>query len=354
MDFGKVFACGWHPSSLPGAGFFRDGRREFFGHSCRRRSRRFRFRLYRISNDAYAPVYNPAGLGFLSGTQIAAQHLSYLESIDYEFLSFVHPVGNGKAFGVSAQYMGTGAIAGTDTTGNPDGSYSDHYGAYSAVYGQKITDKLSLGLTGKWINAQLANVSANAYAADIGSLYQATEKLKLALTATNLGTKLTFTGQDDTLPEAVHLAAAYQPDKHWNLAAEGVYSETGLVSGRVGLEWSPLPMINIRTGYRTDTIQDASAIAGLTVGLGLKIYGQEFAYAWLPYGDLGDAQYFSLLIRFGQDKDEKTNLIQSQTIKTHRSANAIQPDDPDYQPLMQLLSDEREPIAESPVKEELR
>src|SRR5471030_2939425 len=63
-----------------------------------------------LAQDAYAPIYNPAGLGFLPATQIAAQHLSYLESIDYEFLSFVHPLAEGKAFGLSAQYLGSGEI----------------------------------------------------------------------------------------------------------------------------------------------------------------------------------------------------------------------------------------------------
>ena len=60
---------------------------------------------------------------------------------------------------------------------------------------KKVTDKLSLGLTGKWINAKLADVSANAYAADLGSFYKATDHIRLAITVTNLGNKLTFTSQ---------------------------------------------------------------------------------------------------------------------------------------------------------------
>jgi hypothetical protein len=303
-----------------------------------------------LANDAYAPIYNPAGLGFLNGTQVAAQHLSYLESINYEFLSFVKPVAQGKALGVSAQYLGTGDINATGPNNAESlGTYSSHYGAYSLVYGQKVTDKLSLGLTGKWINAQLADVSANAYAADIGSFYKATDHLNLALTATNLGTKLTFTNQDDTLPEAVHLGIAYQQEKHWNLVAEGIYNRTGLMSGHFGMEWSPLEMISVRAGYKTDTTQGLSAIAGVTAGLGLKLWGQEFAYAWLPYGDLGDTQYFSLLMRFGKEAEEKRNLIQYQTIKAHRSAkqngSGNGPEDSDNQQLMQLLDENKEPVA---------
>ena len=156
------------------------------------------------------------------------------------------------------------------------GTYLDHYAAYSVAYGQKLTEKLSMGLTGKVINAQLADISANAYAGDIGAMYQATDRLKLALTADNFGSKLTFIDQADKLPQGVHFAAAYQSKNHWNLTGEGVYNATGLVSGRTGVEWVPTEMIHLRAGYRTDTTKELNAMAGLSAGLGLDVWGQEF------------------------------------------------------------------------------
>src|SRR5205807_3632641 len=45
-----------------------------------------------LAADAYAPTYNPGGLGFLPSTQLSGQHLSYLDSNHYEYLSFVHPL----------------------------------------------------------------------------------------------------------------------------------------------------------------------------------------------------------------------------------------------------------------------
>src|SRR5437899_12845784 len=46
-----------------------------------------------LAHDAYAPIYNPAGLGFLTAPELSAQHLSYLDSINYEFGSSVIPLG---------------------------------------------------------------------------------------------------------------------------------------------------------------------------------------------------------------------------------------------------------------------
>src|SRR4051812_11991930 len=43
------------------------------------------------ATDAYAPLWNPAGLGRIRATQLAAQHLSYLDSINYESISAAWP-----------------------------------------------------------------------------------------------------------------------------------------------------------------------------------------------------------------------------------------------------------------------
>jgi hypothetical protein len=45
-----------------------------------------------LATDAYAPIYNPAGLGSVFAPQLAAQHLSYIESVSHEFGSFVYPL----------------------------------------------------------------------------------------------------------------------------------------------------------------------------------------------------------------------------------------------------------------------
>lgn len=298
-----------------------------------------------LATDAYAPVWNPAGLGFMPDTEVAAQHLSYLQSIYYEFASFAHPVGDGKAFGLSAQYLGSGDIQGTGPNDEPIGAYSNRFASYNLAYGQRLGSSLAFGMTGKWINEKLADVSANAYAADLGLLYKATERLQGALTVTNVGSSLKFVDQADPLPMAVHLGAAGQPWPFLKLAGEGVYSRSGLLSGRAGAEWSPLEMIGIRAGYKTDTTKGLSPLAGLTVGLGLRIWGQEFAYAWLPYGDLGDTQYISMLLRFGAPEEARRNLIQYQSIKRHRTVEQ-KTTEPEYEQLMQLLStDESERIA---------
>jgi len=309
------------------------------------------------ANNAYAPVYNPAGLGFTPSTQLAGQYLPYLDSINFEYLSFVHPLQPGKALGASVQYLGSGDISQTNDSGQQTGQFSTSYAAYTLAYGQKLSDNISLGIAGKWINAKISNVGASAYAGDAGVMIRATDKLTLAGAMTNEGTKLTFINDGGSLPLAGRLGTAYDVTPHLRLAADGIYQAYGQASGHFGAEWRPTAFVALRAGYQTETTTELGPMAGVTAGIGLTLWGQEFAYAWLPMGDLGATQYFSMVIKFGEQAQERRNLIQYNTIHSTRSARSgqsgsgddtIKENDPEYQQLMQLLSDsDRELYAHS-------
>jgi len=305
-----------------------------------------------LATDAYAPIWNPAGLGFVNSPQLAAQHLSYLESVNYEQASYAQPLGHGRSLGASLQYLGTGDIPGTDPSGAPAGNFSSHFVASSLAYGQKLTDRVAFGLTGKWINAKISDVSASAYAFDLGTLYHPRDPLTLAATLTNVGNKLQFLNQGDSLPMTVHVGAAYRVWKPWLVSVEGVMPVHEPASGRAGIEWSPMEMVSLRAGYRSDSLKDLSPLAGFSTGVGLRVWGQEFSYAWVPYGDLGDTQYFSLLLKFGGAAEERRNLIQYHSIKQHRTARSGSSDEneyePDYEQLMQLFDEKNENVVISP------
>jgi hypothetical protein len=238
-------------------------------------------------------------------SELAAQQLSYLNSINYEYAGFVHPLTPGHSLGVSVQYLGSGNIAGTDVSGNSIGNFSSYYASYNLSYGQVITDKLSLGVTGKVISASLGSVGASAYAFDVGSMYKVNKRLTLAGVLTNVGTKLTFLDQQDSLPMSFHMGASYEIDPHFTALAEWVYEQTGVNVGRTGLEWRLCDAVALRAGYRSDTSQGLSSLSGFTMGIGLKVMGQEFSYAWVPMGALGNTQYFSVMIRFGGKNQPK-------------------------------------------------
>jgi len=281
-----------------------------------------------LATNAYAPTSNPGGLGFLKGPELAAQHLSYIQSVRYEHFGLVTPLGHDpsthRGLGISIQDLGTGDIARTDVTNGVPvtglGNFSSRWSAFNLSYGQTATDRLSLGVTGKMIHATIDDVSADAYAMDVGSLYKWNENLSLAATITNVGTKLKFLEEGDNLPMAAHAGLAYRWTPQWLISMEGVYPRTGMGSFHIGGQWQPAQVFSIRVGYKTDTVNGLNALAGLTTGFGLHVWGQELAYAWTPYGELGSAQYFSLLVHFGTTSDNRRNLIQIPHAKEPRVA----------------------------------
>ena len=261
-----------------------------------------------LATDAYAPTWNPAGLGFVDSCQVATQYLSYVESMNDEYASVVYPLRPGKTFGASLQYLGTGDIPETQVGGASSGNFSSHYAAYALAYGQAWTDRLSFGLAGKLINAQISDVSANAYVVDLGSLYQYRRNLSFAATLTNLGTALNFLSEGDSLPLAFHLAAAYIPSPPWTTTVEGVLPQAGSPSIRLGGEWRPLDTVSLRMGFRTDNLQDLSPLAGFSMGVGIHLWGQNLDYAWVPLGSLGNTQYISLVFSFGPRAGNAENV----------------------------------------------
>ena len=257
-----------------------------------------------LASDAYAPTFNPGGLGFLQSPQVSAMHLLYVQDTSTEYLSYVQPITSGHAIGFAAQYFRPGTITATDTAGNTIGDFGGYYGAYSLAYGQKLTDWASLGATGKWISAKIDNVTASAFAADVGALFQCTPNWRISAVASNYGGKLTFLQQSDPLPSLWRVGTAYRPLQSLTLVLEGTHRQSGLNSAAGGIEWSNAQGYSIRGGYDTEHTQGLSALSGMTLGLGLNLWGQELAYAWSPLSDLGSAHYFSLVFRFGEEHKE--------------------------------------------------
>jgi len=263
------------------------------------------------ATDAYAPVWNPAGLSFLDGIRVSGTELSYLQGVNYEYFGLAIPLGappepekSGpppprSGLGVSVQYLGSGSIAGYDVNGLSTGNFSTTFAAYSFAFAQPVSNDWSLGVTGKYITESISNTSGNALAIDLGTLYKVTDRLAIAGVLANVGSSVKLVDQSDPLPFEGRFGIAYQANSRLNISTETVYRESNPVGLRAGLEWVEQKIFIVRVGGDTSHTNGLSALSALTVGAGIRLAGQEFSYAWVPYGDLGNTNYFSLDLRFG-------------------------------------------------------
>ena len=75
------------------------------------------------ADDAYASYYNPAGLGFLEGREVAGMHVNWLPNLAndlyYEFITYRHHIKGLGTVGGHLIYLNLGEQIGMDEFGNP-------------------------------------------------------------------------------------------------------------------------------------------------------------------------------------------------------------------------------------------
>jgi hypothetical protein len=257
-----------------------------------------------LAEDAYAPTWNPAGLAFLDTPQFAAMHMLYLESSTYEYGSFVYPLGASRGIGMAIQYFLPGSINGTDASGNPIGSINGSYANYTIAFAQSFGRIVGIGFSGSMVRAQIDSVSGQAFSGGGGLLIRPNDQWRLAATVANAGQQLTLLSTGDSLPLVYRVGAAYHPLRSWTLALEGDKQVDGLTSVHAGVEYETPFGFTCRTGYNTERTEELSAMSGLSIGVSMLIWNQDFAYTWLPLSDLGSSHLLSIVWHFGRTRKE--------------------------------------------------
>ena len=152
-----------------------------------------------LANDASALFWNPAGLSFSKGINTLFSHNDWALDISHEFIGAIIPLKNNNHLGVSFSALTMGEKEVT-TVIEPDGNglyYSVLDLAMGLSYAKSISDRLSYGLTLKYIRTSAYNESASTVAFDIGSILRTSfHNLKIGMALSNFGGELRYEGRD--------------------------------------------------------------------------------------------------------------------------------------------------------------
>ncbi|MBI5245499.1 MAG: PorV/PorQ family protein [Elusimicrobia bacterium] len=249
-----------------------------------------------LANDANALHYNPAGLGRIQRHEFTAMRNQYAAGISQDYLGLALRQG----VGLSANHLSYGDIPRT-TISNPDGSGS--FGARDLAlgigYGRSIRPDLGLGAAFKLIREAIDDVSASAYATDVGLLYTppALRALAFGFAIQNMGPTVTFRQARENLPLNVRLGAAYRLGRIATLSLDLSKERSESVSFAAGAE----AMVGNRMALRAGFNGRNDAGSGLAMGLGWIFNGGfEVGYAFVLLGELGSAHRISLTIPWGE------------------------------------------------------
>ena len=157
-----------------------------------------------------AAASNPGALTTTTGTTALFSRTEYVADIGINHFGVAQPVGNG-AVALTVTSWDFGDIALTDATQNSDPSSLTYDASATIVggsYARQFTDRISAGLTAKFVNEQIDDMSASSVAFDAGIEYEVGESgLQFGVSLRNFGGKMKFGGNglrstnDDGTPQ---------------------------------------------------------------------------------------------------------------------------------------------------------
>lgn len=256
-----------------------------------------------VSQGASATYWNPAALTNTERSEISFSHISWYQDISLEHGAVAFPVSEKLALGASITFLDYGTIDGYDINGLPIGEISsyDWQGGVSAGY--RLNDDFSLGLTTKYVNQKLADLSASAFAVDFGARYQG-NKFAIAAVFANLGSSMKFDQESEKLPGLARLAVSVQPfGSRFLTSVELEKKMYGDITIRHGVEVNFDNRYYVRGGYNYYPSDDVRPFgSGPSFGAGFRFSGAGLDYAYTPKDSYtsDDLHRFSLSIGLGK------------------------------------------------------
>ena len=106
-----------------------------------------------VANDAYASYWNPAGLAFQEGSELAIMHVNWLPNLAddmyYEFLGFRKQFPTLGTLGGHLIYLNLGEQVRMDEYAQYQGKFTSYMMAATVSYSSKLSSSSSFGLNAK-------------------------------------------------------------------------------------------------------------------------------------------------------------------------------------------------------------
>ena len=230
---------------------------------------------------------NVAGLSRINSTEIGVAHSIYLQGtgLGLNSIGLAKKIGQNGTFGVAINALDFGKTAVT-TNDLPEGTgatFSPTFFNVGLSYSHVFEKKVSVGITTRFINETLANISASGISIDAGVQYVSgsekyPERFKFGISLRNVGSPMRFGGQglnvtgtnpDGTLPykltfaskgarfelpSQLNIGGAFDilPEENLRLTAVGNFTSNAFSRDEIGggLEFSFNNLFTLRGGYK--------------------------------------------------------------------------------------------------------
>ena len=255
------------------------------------------------ADDVSSLYWNPAGLALMQERQASFSYDQMYQDLKFQNGSIGIPLDNG-AIGGSLSYLSYGDIQGFAPDGTPTGNQTAYSGV-ATLGAAWLGNQWSAGANIKGVQEKLADETATAAAFDLGGnvIYPKPVlggTMRFGAVVQNLGSDIKFEQQSDPLPMdwKLGVAAVQMLDKKLNVSLDytSPKGDDSYVSG--GFEYWLVPFVALRAGY----VNSKNEGNGMRAGIGLRIKGVSFDYAYAGQGELGMSHRYELSFRFGEPR----------------------------------------------------
>lgn len=303
--------------------------------------------IARSGKDVSVAAYNPSLLSTENDKQLNFQSQFVPSGISDNYFGYAFFSKKlNTTFYPQIQYLNYGTFIGADAFGNKTTDFTAREWAFSIGAAKQLTERLSLGVTGKLINSQFDVISARAVAFDLAGTYHNPENnFDFTVLLKNVGGVLkdfSPTSQSQ-LPIDVQIGLSKRLGKsplrfslaadeltRWSLSYSNPYD---VISNSLDntQQNTPTPFGNavdnifrhlkfgaeinfgaqdnflIRAGYNYRTKQELvlnniRSFGGLSLGVGFRLGGFHFDYATSLQSTSGSIQHIGISTQFGYSK----------------------------------------------------
>ncbi len=295
------------------------------------------------SEDVSAVYWNPGAMAQVPQSAFAFVNTDWLAGTKFQWFGFMLKLDPNNAVGLSFTQLDYGEDEVT-TVDQPDGTgqrWSARDLAIGVSYARRLTDRFSIGGSGKYVSQSIWNESASTITFDVGLLFvTGLNDMRLGMSMSNFGGDMQLDGRDllnkididpnypggnktlvgklktdswptplffrvgaamdlvksDAVTATVAVDALRPSDNQMTVNAGAEVTWMNLLSLRGG--YKAIPFSGIDKAYGQNTQQD-----GLTLGAGLRyeftgVGTIEVSYTYISFGDFGNLNAIGLGFAF--------------------------------------------------------
>jgi hypothetical protein len=253
-----------------------------------------------IDDDEALIFNNPALLSSVTDKSLNLNYMTYMEGAKTASASFNRVVGKRASWAVSGQYLDYGSMKETDENNVELGEFSAKDISLAGYFSYLLTDRVSGGITAKFISSYIADYNSIAVGVDLGlNYYDPDREWSLSFVLKNLGGELKAYDQDynrmpfdmqigvskqfANMPLRLHATLVDLNHPHYKFINHAVIGADALLSDNfwIGLGYNFRRANEMKIASSDG--KSSSHGAGLSLGAGLTLNRFKAAVSWGKY-----------------------------------------------------------------------